>query len=231
MQRKKKKMKITIEIRAGEGGEDAKLLIENQAAIYLAYCKKNNLVVDIEDSENSWLIIYIHGKTKDVSPLLKEAGGHRWQRVPPTEKRGRVHTSTVTVAVLELPYLSYTLKDDDIEIFTTKDSGPGGQHRNKTESCVVMRHIPTGIEAKASTKSQHRNKVLAREVLEARVSALFKTQNKIRIDNERKCQVGSGMRGDKIRTYRQRDNIVNDHKSGRKTSLSSIQEGRLELLW
>jgi len=94
-----------------------------------------------------------------------------------------------------------------------------------------MRHIPTGIEAKASTKSQYRNKVLAREVLEARVSTLQKSEDKIKIDRERKNQVGSGMRGDKIRTYRQRDNIVNDHKTGRKASLSSIQEGKLELLW
>ena len=163
--------------------------------------------------------------------MLKEAGGHRWQRVPPTEKRGRVHTSTVTIAVLELLHASYTLKDDDIEIFTTKDSGPGGQHRNKTESCVIMRHKPTGIEAKASTKSQHRNKVLAREVLEARVTALFKSQEKSKIDLNRKCQVGSGMRGDKIRTYREKDNIVSDHKTGKKTSLLSILEGRLELLW
>ena len=224
-------MKITMEIRAGEGGDDAKLLVEDQAAIYLAYCKRNNLIVDIEDSENSWLTIYIHGRHEDVFPLLKEAGGHRWQRVPPTEKRGRVHTSTVTIAVLELLHCSYTLKDDDIEIFTTKDSGPGGQHRNKTESCVIMRHIPTGIEAKASTKSQHRNKVLAREVLEARVINLFKIQNKSKIDNKRKLQVGTGMRGDKIRTYREKDNIVSDHKTGKKTSLSSILEGKLELLW
>ena len=94
-----------------------------------------------------------------------------------------------------------------------------------------MRHIPTGIEAKASTKSQHRNKVLAREVLEARVINLFKIQNKSKIDNKRKLQVGTGMRGDKIRTYREKDNIVSDHKTGKKSSLSSIQEGKLELLW
>ena len=142
-----------------------------------------------------------------------------------------MHTSTVTIAVLELLHASYTLKDSDIEIFTTKDSGPGGQHRNTTESCVIMRHTPTGIEAKASTKSQHRNKVLAREVLEARVSALFETQEKSKIDNKRKLQVGSGMRGDKIRTYREKDNIVSDHKTGKKASLSSVLEGKLELLW
>ncbi len=175
--------------------------------------------------------MYIEGRHNNIFPFFNEAGGHRWQRVPPTEKRGRVHTSTVTIAVLELLHASYTLKEGDIEIFTTKDSGPGGQHRNKTESCVILRHIPTGIEAKASTKSQHRNKLLAREVLEARVFSLLKTQDKSIIDRQRKNQVGSGMRGDKIRTYRQKDNICSDHRSGKKTSLSLILEGKLELLW
>jgi peptide chain release factor 1 len=94
-----------------------------------------------------------------------------------------------------------------------------------------MRHMPTNIEAKASTKSQHRNKVLAREVLEARVTNLFNIQEKNKIDNTRKLQVGSGMRGDKIRTYREKDNIVTDHTTGKKTNLSFILEGRLELLW
>lgn len=94
-----------------------------------------------------------------------------------------------------------------------------------------MRHTPTGIEAKASTKSQHRNKVLAREVLEARVSALFRTQEKSKIDKNRRLQVGSGMRGDKIRTYREKDNICSDHKTEKKVPLTQILEGKLELLW
>lgn len=93
--------------------------------------------------------------------MLQESGGHRWQRIPPTERKDRVHTSTVTVVALLVPEeREWKLSDKDITIFTTKDSGPGGQHRNKTESCVIMRHIPTGIEAKASSKSQYANKKL-----------------------------------------------------------------------
>lgn len=161
--------------------------------------------------------------------MLREAGGHRWQRVPPTERRGRVHTSTVTVAVFQvLAETEWTLKESDIEVFTTKDSGPGGQHRNKTESCVVMRHRPTGIEAKASAKSQHQNRRTARAVLEARVRAVEEGRVATSRAMDRRLQVGSGMRGDKVRTYRVQDEIVTDHRSGRKTRLARVRAGFLE---
>ncbi len=166
-----------------------------------------------------------------IGLLRQEAGGHRWQRVPPTERKGRVHTSTVTVAVFEIqPEEEWFLKDSDIEIFTTKDSGPGGQHRNKTESCVVMRHLPTGIEAKASAKSQHQNRKTARAMLEARVRAVMDERTGKARALDRKGQVGSGMRGDKIRTYRQQDDQVTDHRTGRKARLTTIRDGQLEVL-
>lgn len=168
----------------------------------------------------------------EIGQRLKlEAGGHRWQRVPPTEKKDRVHTSTVTVAVFEeMPPTRWTLLDRDLEIFTTKDSGPGGQHRNKTESCVVMRHKPTGIEAKASTKSQHRNREMARAMLEGRVKAFYRSQKYEQEEQARKQMVGSGMRGDKIRTYRERDDQVTDHRVGRKIRLSTLLRGDLSTL-
>ncbi len=124
----------------------------------------------------------------------------------------------------------WSLNENDILIFTTKDSGPGGQHRNKTESCVVMRHIPTGIEAEAATKSQHRNKVIAREMLEARVNDhISNIQNSAR-NKQRKEDRGSGMRGDKIRTYREKDDIVSDHISDTKYRLKDIRSGKLEAM-
>lgn len=167
----------------------------------------------------------------DIDLLLNESGGHRWQRIPPTERRGRVHTSTVTVAVFEVrPETEWTLKESDIEVFTTKDSGPGGQHRNKTESCVVMRHRPTGIEAKASAKSQHQNRKTARAMLEARVRALAESQASALLAHHRKAQVGSGMRADKIRTYREQDDLVIDHRTGAKVRLSKVRAGDLESL-
>ena len=161
--------------------------------------------------------------------MLAEAGGHRWQRVPPTERSGRVHTSTVTVAAFEvLDEAKFVLRDTDIEVRTTKDSGPGGQHRNKTESCVVMKHRPTGLEAKASEKSQHQNRRTARMVLEARVKAHYDEIDRNKLDANRKAMVGSGMRGDKIRTYRERDDRVTDHRTGRQARLVDVAGGRLE---
>ncbi len=115
--------------------------------------------------------LYLDGREDLIRPLLFEAGGHRFQRVPPTERRGRVQTSTITVSAFEiLPEQQYKLRDQDIKIFTTTAGGPGGQHQNKTQSAVVMRHIPTGIEASSSERCQHQNKRIARAVLEARVA-------------------------------------------------------------
>lgn len=164
--------------------------------------------------------------------MKQEAGGHRWQRIPPTESKGRVHTSTVTVAVIELPDIpKNTLFDRDIVIVTTKDGGPGGQHRNKVESCVIMTHKPTGITAKSATKSQHYNKKVARAILEQRVAEHYGQIHTHAQDIERRQQVGSGMRGDKIRTYRSRDNTVINHASGKKARLTDVLEGKLEKLW
>lgn len=172
----------------------------------------------------------VDGDARLLSLLRHEAGGHRWQRVSPTERRGRVHTSTVTVAVLELPERAYPLNERDIEVFVAKDSGPGGQHRNKTESCVVMRHRPTGIEAKAATKHQQRNRVIAREMLEARVHAFHDKQLREEVNSARQQQLGSGMRGDKVRSYRCQDDTVTDHRSGRKARLKDVMEGVIEPL-
>jgi len=175
--------------------------------------------------------LIIEGDKSVVSLLLNESGGHRWQRIPPTERRGRVHTSTVTVAAFEIKEQSkWSLKESDITIFTTKDSGPGGQHRNKTESCVVMRHEPTGIESKAAEKSQTQNRKTARELLEHRVEVFMANKAKMASDATRKEKVGSGMRGDKIRTYREQDDIVTDHRNSKKANLQRILRGDLELL-
>lgn len=159
---------------------------------------------------------------------MREAGGHRYQRIPPTERRGRVHTSTVTVAAFQLNDTQpLRLLDRDIDIRATRDSGPGGQHRNKTDSCIVMRHRPTGIEAKAATKSQHRNRVMARQMLEARVAAYHTEREHASEAASRRQMVGSGMRGDKVRTYRERDDQVTDHRSGAKLRLQDVLNGRL----
>lgn len=156
-----------------------------------------------------------------------EAGGHRFQRIPETEKRGRVHTSTVTVAVLdpERAASDVKLEAKDLDIQTVRGSGPGGQHRNKTESCVVVTHRLTGISAKVDGRSQHLNKQTALALVAARVG---QAQTQVKCAdraNLRRQQVGSGMRGDKIRTYRTQDDLVTDHRLGRTWRLKDWMKG------
>lgn len=182
-------------------------------------------------SDGAIFELFVQGEERVLARLRAEAGGHRWQRIPPGEKRGRVHTSTVTVAVLDVAQpCDYRLSDADIEVFVTKDTGPGGQHRNKTESCIVMRHRPTGLEAKSAGRNQHQNRRQARAVLEARVAAFLADKAQAKRNADRRGQVGTGMRGDKIRTYRVRDDVVIDHRTGTKMRLSALLTGGLDVL-
>jgi peptide chain release factor 1 len=142
-----------------------------------------------------------------------------------------VHTSTVTVAVLDpITAANWRLLDADIDVRTTRDTGPGGQHRNKTESCVVMTHLPTGLQAKAAGRCQHHNRREAREVLEARVHAHLAGQALANRAQARKAQTGSGQRGDKVRTYRSQDDTVSDQRTGKRARLRDVLAGKLELL-
>lgn len=156
-----------------------------------------------------------------------ERGGHRWQRVPATEKRGRVHTSTITVAVLEEPKLrDQTIRSEDVDVETMRGSGAGGQHRNKTDSAVRARHRPTGIEVRCeSERSQHRNRELALRILAARVADRDRAAADGARSSDRKQQVGSGMRGDKRRTIRTQDDQVTDHVDGRTWRFKSYARG------
>lgn len=161
----------------------------------------------------------------DVSPLLAEAGGHRWQRIPPTERKGRVHTSTVTVAVLPLRGAGASLNPRDVEITTTRGSGPGGQHRNTTDSCVLATHKPSRISVRIDGRSQHQNRRLALDLLAERLRQVDSAAQATSENAVRRQQVGSGERGDKIRTYRVRDNQVTDHRTGRKQRLETYLRG------
>jgi len=153
--------------------------------------------------------------------FANEGGGHRWQRIPPTEKRGRVQTSTITVAVMdpEIAERAATIVMSDVDIQTVRGSGPGGQHRNKTESCVVATHKPSGTSVRIDGRSQSQNKQAALRLLAARVFAVNEERASQQRVIERQRQVGSGMRGDKIRTYRTQDDQVNDHRTGQRWRL------------
>ena len=157
--------------------------------------------------------------------FANEPGGHRWQRVSPTEKRGRIHTSTVTVAVLDENKINSTINRYDISYTMKRGSGPGGQHRNKTDSCVVATHNPTGLSVKIDARDQHKNKALATRILIERILEQEQTKETNNRCKTRKYQIGSGMRGDKRRTYRTQNDLVIDHITGKKWRLSKWIKG------
>lgn len=160
-----------------------------------------------------------------------EAGGHRWQRVPPTEKRGRRQTSTITVAVLAEPQEhEYHLDERELQIFTRRGSGNGGQHRNMTDSCVDVVHKPTGIKVTIDGRYQHKNKALAKQILRAKLLARERERDIIQRNKNRKQQIGCGMRGDKRRTIRVHDNQVIDHVLDKTISYKDYAKGNFDQL-
>jgi len=156
-----------------------------------------------------------------------EAGGHRWQRIPPTEKRGRVHSSTITVAVLEeVSERELVIPERDIDWDSCKASGSGGQHLQKTESAVHLVHVPTGIQVRCqSERSQHANRVIAMKILRARIVAQQRAEAGAARAQLRRLQIGSGMRGDKRRTIRVQDDTVVDHETGRTWRYKDYKRG------
>ena len=154
-------------------------------------------------------------------------GGHRFQRVPPTERRGRVHSSTVTVAALPEPTeRELVIRDVDLDVATMRGSGAGGQHRNKTDSAVRIRHLPTGLEVRCEAeRSQSRNRELAMSELRARIAEASRAAVMGERAEDRRRQVGSGMRGDKRRTIRVQDDQVNDHVDGRTWRFKTYARG------
>lgn len=163
--------------------------------------------------------------------FANEAGGHRWQRVPPTEKKGRRHTSTITVAVLpEATKVELHIDDADLDWKTARGSGPGGQHRNKTDSAVQLTHKPTGIIVRIDGRSQHDNKETALAILRSRLLQSEKTNARRQRSEARKAQVGSGMRGDKVRTVSVFNDFVHDHTTNKKTSYKKYSRGEFDEL-
>lgn len=168
----------------------------------------------------------------DLSGLDNEAGGHRIQRVPPTEKRGRVHTSTVTVAVMsEVENSKVELNANDLKIEWYSGSGAGGQHRNKHQNSCRLTHLPTCIVCKAETRSRESSYREAYNALTALIQGKAETKVRVERNKIRRDQMGSGMRGDKRRTYRFQDDTVHDHITGKQTSCSHFLKGNVNYLW
>lgn len=185
---------------------------------------------ELIDSRPGQIVFEVTGK-KAGQLFASEPGGHRWQRVPPTEKRGRRHTSTVTVAVLPLLPKDEApeINEREIEWQATVGTGNGGQKRNKTANCVQMKHVPSGIAVRVEAgRSLHQNRETALRMIAARLHERERARARDARAHARKDQVGSGMRGDKIRTVRLQDHSVTDHRTGKKTSTARYLKGHIK---
>lgn len=230
---------IILEIRAGTGGEEAAIFVADLFRMYCKYAEKNSWKVEIMSQNMTGLggfkeiIALIEGK-QVFSQLKYESGVHRVQRVPETESQGRIHTSAVTVAVLpEAEDVEVEIDANDLKIDVFRASGPGGQHVNKTDSAVRMTHIPSGLVVSCQDeKSQHKNKAKALKILRARLLDKAVREQQLEISQERRTQIGSGDRSERIRTYNFPQGRITDHRIGLTIhNLENALEGELDELF
>jgi peptide chain release factor 1 len=229
---------VVLEIRAGTGGDEAALFAAELFRMYSKYAERLGWRLELMSSNDTGgggvkeVIAMIEGRGV-YSKLKYESGVHRVQRVPATEASGRIHTSTVTVAVLpEAEDVDVQINDKDLRIDTFCSSGPGGQSVNTTYSAVRITHLPTGVVvSQQDEKSQIKNKSKAMKVLRARLYEMELRKQQEAIAKDRRSQVGTGERSEKIRTYNFRDNRITDHRVNFTTHrLTDVLNGELSEL-
>lgn len=228
---------IILEMRAGAGGQEAALFVADCLRMYAMYAdamgwKCERLSATESDLGGFKEYVAVFSGPKVYRYLQYESGTHRVQRVPETEAQGRVHTSTITVAVLLEPQDDETIEinETDLRIDTTRSSGAGGQHVNKTDSAVRITHIPSGIVVFCQEeRSQHKNKDKAFRLLRAKLAESERIKKKQEVDAARASQIGSGDRSEKIRTYNFSQNRLTDHRINlTKYNLDQIMNGDLQ---
>jgi len=228
--------KIILEIRAGAGGDEAAIFAGDLARMYQRYATKRNWSFAILDRNettlNGYKSLVAEVKGDGVYDALKnESGVHRVQRVPATERSGRVHTSTASVAVLPIVEAqAVNIAPNDLEVTFSRAGGPGGQNVNKVETAVRILHKPTGIVVSSrEERSQYANREKAMEILRAKLYDIEQVRAIGNVTDLRREQVGSGDRSEKIRTYNFPDDRITDHRIGKKWhNIEKIMEGNMD---
>jgi len=226
---------LIMEIRAGAGGDEAGLFAADLFNMYNKYSQDQGWEVKILETNQTTIggykeVVFLIKGTDCYKKLKNEAGVHRVQRIPETEKSGRIHTSTASVAVLPKAKNSdVEIKTEDLQIDTFKSSGPGGQNVNKRETAIRMTHLPTGLVVSSQNeRNQAQNKENALSILKAKLAEIQEQEKIQKMDSKRKNQVGQAMRAEKIRTYNYPQNRITDHRI-KKTwhNLDQVLQGNL----
>ena len=225
-----------VEIRAGTGGDEAALFAADLFRMYTRFCERRGWKVEILSLSEGTLgglkeAVFAARGPNAYGTLRYESGVHRVQRVPVTEQQGRIHTSAATVAVLpEAEEVDVKIEDKDLRIDVFRSGGPGGQSVNTTDSAVRVTHIPTGLEVKCQDqKSQLQNKIKALEILRSRLLDRMVAEQEAARARERRAQVGTGDRSQKVRTYHFPQNRVTDHRIHFTThNIDEVMDGKLD---